>query len=148
MTRKRKVIVHLLAMIALISLFLLPMIAFMGADTQAGATAQSAAVQSGDYVFFVVQDNNDVPLAATPKSTDVSSYVIWISLASLTMMVIFSYSAWYMNIRRILRELSFKLTPSERRTYKVSQGFLHPVRSYQLAKEAENTVASMYIGQF
>ena len=145
MTFKRKITVNILATIAFVFLFLLPLIAFMGKNTQAGATATEAS-SSGDYVFFVVSDNDEVPLAAAPAE-NMSSYVVWISLASLTIVLIFSYSAWYMNIRKITNELSYKLSPNERGSYMIHQGFLHPVRSYQLAKEAENTVASMYIGQ-
>ncbi len=145
MTQKRKIMVHILATIAFIFLFLLPIIAFTSTSAQAGATADSAAAFSGDYVFFVVQDN-EVPLAAAP-STDMPSYIIWISLASLAVMTLFTYSAWYLNIRKILTELSYKLSPNERGSFVISKGYLHPIRSYQLAKEAENSVASMYVSR-
>ncbi len=145
MTHKRKILVNILALIAFTFLFLLPIIAFMSTTTQAGATSENAAAFSGDYVFFVVQ-NNDVPLAAAP-STDMSSYIVWISLALLTVMIVFTYSAWYLNIRKILTELSYKLSPNERGSFNISQGYLHPIRSYQLAKEAENSVASMYVNR-
>ena len=146
MTQKRKIIVNILALIAFIFLFLLPILAFTSTSTQAGATQSTATAYSGDYVFFVVEDN-DVPLAAAPVTdvTDMSSYIVWISLASLAVMIIFTYSAWYMNIRKILTELSYKLSPNERSSFIVPQGYLHPIRSYQLAKEAENSVASMYV---
>ncbi len=148
MTHKRKIIVNILATIAFVFLFLLPLLAFMSTTTQAGATEGSAAEFSGDYVFFVVQDSNDVPLAAAPTSaTDMSSYIIWISLASLAVMIVFTYSAWYLNIRKILTELSYKLSPNERGSFNIPQGYLHPIRSYQLAKEAENSVASMYVSR-
>ncbi len=146
MTQKRKITVNILATIAFIILFLLPIIAFMGTITNAGETAGSATAHTGDYVFFVVQET-DVPLAAAPQTDNMSSYVLWMSLASLTVMIVFTYSAWYLNIRKILTELSYKLSPNERGSFVISQGFLHPIRSYQLAKEAENSVASMYINR-
>ena len=144
MTVKRKVIVNILATIAFIFLFLLPVLAFMATTTQAGATSESAAVTSGDYIFFLVDDNNEVPLAAAPTMTN-AAYILWIGLASFAIMIGFIYSAWYLSIRRNLRELSYKLSPIERGAFKISQGYLHPIRSYHLAKEAEDSVASMYV---
>ena len=144
MTVKRKVIVNILATIAFIFLFLLPVLAFMATTTQAGATSESAAVTSGDYIFFLVDDNNEVPLAAAPTMTN-AAYILWIGLASFAIMIGFIYSAWYLSVRRNLREMSYKLSPLERRAFKISQGYLHPIRSYRLAKEAEDSVASMYV---
>lgn len=139
----RKIIVNLLSTVAFVCLFLLLVIGFFASTAQAGSTAQTAASQSGDYVFFIVQ-NEDVPLAAMP-ATDVSTYILWIGLAAFAITILFIYSAWYLSIRKNIRELSYKLSPIERRAFKISQGFFHPVRSYQLAKEAEDTVASMYV---
>lgn len=143
MTVKRKVIVNILATIAFIFLFLLPVLAFMATTAQAGATSESAAY-TGDYIFFVVNDNTDVPLAAAPTTTN-AAYILWVGLASFAIMIGFIYSAWYLSVRRNLREMSYKLSPLERRAFKISQGYLHPIRSYRLAKEAEDSVASMYV---
>ena len=142
MTAKRKLIVNFLATVAFIVLFLLPILGFMANETGASETAQSA-VSSGDYVFFVVQ-NDDVPLAAAPSAGS-SSYLLWIALSAFVLMIFFIYSAWYLSVRRNLNELSYKLSPSERRALTVSNSFLHPFRCYQLSKEAEDTVASLYI---
>ena len=141
MSLKRKITVYTLATIAFIALFLLPLIGLSPQKTQAGATEQ-AAVSSGDYIFYIVE-NNDVPLAAAP-SADPSVYVFWITLAAITVMVLFVYSTWYLSIRRNLYELSGRLSLSERRAYSISHGFLHPVRSYRLEKEAEDIVVSRY----
>ena len=143
MTKKRRIAVRILAAIAFIALFLLPVIGFMATETDAGQTAESARAYSGDYVFFVVQ-NDDVPLAAVPM-TDTSSYIMWVGLAFLAITIMSVYSAWYLSIRRNVWELSNKLSPLERRAIKVSTGFFHPVRSYHIAKEAEDSVASMYV---
>ncbi|MCR5672267.1 MAG: hypothetical protein K6F87_00955 [Lachnospiraceae bacterium] len=144
MTFKRKVIVNILATVAFIFLFLLPVLAFLATTTQAGSTEETAMMHTGDYIFFVVDDSSDVPLAAAP-TTNVSSYVLWVGLASFAIMIMFIYSAWYMSVRKNLRELSFKLSPVERKAFSISQGYLHPIRSYQLAKEAEDSVASLYV---
>ena len=145
MTVKRKVIVNILATIAFIFLFLLPVLAFMSTTTQAGATSETAVTHTGDYIFFVVSDNNDVPLAAAPTVSNVSTYILWVGLASFAIMITFIYSAWYLSVRRNLREMSRKLSPVERKAFAISQGYLHPIRSYHLAKEAEDSVASMYV---
>ncbi len=143
MTGKRKILVHMLAITAFIALFLLPVLAFLSTEVSADKTAESAAVHTGDYVFFVVQ-NEDVPLAAAP-TVDASAYIIWIGLASFAVMIMFVYSAWYMSVRSNIRELTGKLLPMERKAFYTPQGFFHPIRSYRLAKEAEDTVASMYV---
>ena len=142
MSSKRKIAVNILATIAFVFLFLLPMIGFMATETSADQTAQSASY-SDDYVFFVVQ-NGEVPLAAAPH-TDVSSYILWVVLASLILTILFVYSGWYLSIRRNTWELSGKLSVSNRKKLKMTSGFLHPIRAYQLSKEAEATVASMYV---
>ena len=139
MTTRRKITVNILATIAFIFLFLLPLLGFKTTGINAGATAESA-VSTGDYVFFVVQ-NEEVPLAAVPN-TGVSGYVLWISLASLASVIVFMYSAWYMTIRRNTYELTGKLSPASRKEFRMSSGYFHPIRAYQLAKEAEATVAS------
>ena len=141
MSIKRKITVYTLATIAFIALFLLPLIGLSPRNTQAGATEQ-AAVSSGDYIFYIVE-NNDVPLAAAP-SADVSVYVFWITLAALAVMILFVYSTWYLSISRNLGELSGRLSPSERKAYNIPYGFLHPVRLYQLEKEAEDIVVSRF----
>lgn len=138
----RKILVNLLATIAFVFLFLLPVLGFKTATTEADQTTASAVSTSQDYVFFIVE-NNDVPLAAVPAA-DISSYIFWIGLASFTLTIIFIYSSWYFSVRRNLHELSARLSPSERRKFVISQGFLHPVRSLRLAREAEDTVASIY----
>ncbi len=143
MTFKRKIFVDLLATIAFAFLFLLPVLGFKATEVGADLTSQSAAAYSGDYVFFVVQ-NDDVPLAAAP-STGMSSYILWITVASFAVMMLFVYSAWYMSVRRNIYELSGKLAPLERRELMNSTAFFHPVRSYHLAKEVEDSVASMYM---
>jgi len=143
MTVKRKIIVNILATIAFGFLFLLPVVGFKTTEVNAVMTAENAASYSDDYVFFVVQ-NNDTPLAAAP-TTDISSYILWVGLASFAIVMLFVYSAWYLSIRRNVWELSNKLSPLERRAIKVSTGFFHPVRSYHIAKEAEDSVASMYV---
>lgn len=146
MTKKRRIAVRILAAIAFIALFLLPVIGFMATETDAGQTAESARAYSGDYVFFVVQ-NDDVPLAAVPM-TDTSSYIMWVGLAFLAITIMSVYSAWYLSIRRNIVEMSGKLSPSDRRFFNDSRSFFHPIRSYQLAKDAEDSVASMYLGRF
>ena len=139
----RKLIVNTLATIAFVFLFLLPVLGFVTTTTEAGETSQSAVTHSNDYVFFIVQDNSEVPLAATPSS-DISTFILWTGLASFAIVIIFMYFAWYLSVRRNLRELSDRLSPLERRAYMIPQGYLHPVRSYRLAREAEDTVASIY----
>lgn len=139
----RKLIVNTLATIAFVCLFLLPVLGFVTTTTEAGETTQSAVTHSDDYVFFIVQDNSDVPLATAP-TPDVSSYILWTGLASFAIVILFMYFAWYLSVRRNLRELSDRLSPLERSAYIIPQGYLHPVRSYRLAKEAEDTVASIY----
>lgn len=141
MSLKRRISVYILAAIAFITLFLLPIIGLSAVRAQAGATDQTA-VSSDGYVFYIV-DSNDVPLAAAP-SADVSVYVFWITLAAITVMVLFVYSTWYLSIRRNLFELSGRLSLSERRAYDLHYGFLHPVKSYRLEKEAEDMVVSRY----
>ena len=143
MTAQRKMIVNALATIAFIVLFLLPVLGFMANETGAAETAESAAV-TGDYVFFVVQ-NDDVPLAAAPTNAGTASYLLWTALAAFVIMIFFIYSAWYLSVRRNIRELSYKLSPADRRALSVPNSFLHPIRCYQLSKEAEDTVASLYI---
>ena len=143
MNNPRKIMVNALATIAFIFLFLLPILGFMTTTTEAGQTAEGATAHSGDYVFFIVSNNSDVPLAAAP-SVNASSYFLWIGVASFAVMVIFMYSAWYLSIRRNLHELSDKLSPLERGAFMINKGFLHPIRSYRLAREAEDTVASIY----
>lgn len=138
----KKILVNILATLAFISLFLLPVIAFSASKTQAGATEESVS-GSGDYVFFIVE-NEEVPLAALP-SANASSYILWVGLAAFAITMMFVYFAWYLSIRRNVRELCRKLTPAERRAFLISRGYLHPIRSYQLAREAEDTVASMFV---
>lgn len=145
MTAARKITVNVLATIAFIALFLLLVIGFMTTETNAVQT-ESAAASSGDYVFFIVQ-NNDVPLAAAPK-TDLSTYILWIGLASFVIFMLFVYTAWYMTTQNNIRELTSKMSPFERKAFRVGAGFFHPVRCRQLAREAEDTVASMYINSY
>ena len=145
MTVKRKMIVNVLATIAFVFLFLLPIIGFMATEAGAGETAETASY-TDDYVFFVVQ-NDDVPLAAAP-STGTSSYILWTAAICLLVIVAFMYSAWYLSIRRNTWELSGKLSPVNRRALKLSSGFLHPIRAYRLSKETEASVASMYISKY
>ena len=142
MSVNRKLMVNTLATIAFVFLFLLPILGFMATDASAVQTAQAASF-SNDYVFFVVQ-NGDVPLAAAPQS-DVSSYILWVALASFILTIGFIYSGWYISIRKNTWELSGKLSVDKRKKLKMTTGFLHPIRAYQLSKEAEATVASMYI---
>ena len=142
MTVKRKIIVNTLATIAFIFLFLLPILGFMATETTAGQTAE-AAMSTGDYVFFVVQDE-DVPLAAVPH-TGISGYILWIPFASFVAVIVFMYSAWYLTIRKNTYELTGKLSPVNRKAFRMSSGYFHPIRAYQLSKEAEATVASMYV---
>lgn len=143
MPLKRRIIVYILATIALVVLFLLPLMSFFAVGAHAVDTDQTA-VSSGDYVFYIVE-NNDVPLAAAPTA-DVSVYMFWITLACLTITILFVYSAWYLSIRKNIGELSGRLTLTERRTYDAQQqyGFFHPVRSYRLEREVEDIVVSRY----
>ena len=141
MSLKRKITVYTLAAIAFIALFLLPLLGLSAETTQAVATDQ-AATSSGDYIFYIVENNN-VPLAAVP-SADASVYVFWVTLAAFGLMLLFVYSTWYLSVRKNLGELSGRLSPVERRTYNIPYGFLHPVRSYRLEKEAEDIVVSRY----
>ncbi len=140
MTGNRKIIVNVLATIAFIALFLLPVLGF-ATEINADATAQSA-VSSGDYVFFVVE-NGDVPLAAAPTS-NFSSYVLWIALGYFALLMLSIYSAWYLTMRRNIRELSDKLMPMERKAFNIPQSFFHPIRCRRLARDVENAVASTY----
>ena len=142
MTSKRKLIVHVLATIAFIALFMLPVIGFMATEANAGQTSQSMT-SNGDYVFFVVQ-NEEVPLAAAP-TVNVSAYILWVALAALMITIGFIYSAWYLTMRRNINELSYKLSPAERRAIQVSQSFFHPIKCRRLARETEATIASMYL---
>lgn len=142
MTAKRKIMVNLLATVAFIALFLLPLLGFFANEINATETAQAAS-SSGDYVFFVVS-NDEVPLAATP-SMDASTYILWIGLGAAALTIFFIYSTWYFSIRNTVKELSYKMSPAQRRAINVSQSFFHPIRSYRLAKETEDNVASMYI---
>ena len=50
-----------------------------------------------------------------------------------------------MTIRKNTYELTGKLSPASRKEFRMSSGYFHPIRAYQLAKEAEATVASMYV---
>ncbi|MCR5301092.1 MAG: hypothetical protein K6E49_01480 [Lachnospiraceae bacterium] len=138
----RKILVNLLATMAFVFLFLFPILGFVTTTAVADETTGSAVSTSQDYVFFIVE-NNDVPLAAAP-SADVSSYILWIGLASFVLVIVFIYSSWYFSVRRNIRELSERLSPAERGAFVIQQGFLHPVRSLRLAREAEDTVASIY----
>lgn len=142
MTVKRKIIVNILATIAFVFLFLLPILGFMATETAAGQTSADVTTHSGDYVFFIVS-NDDVPLAAAP-STDISAYILWIGLASFALMMLFVYTSWYLSVRRNLGEMYGKMSSVERRAFRLSNGFFHPIRSYQLVREAEDTVASTY----
>ena len=142
MTGKRKITVDLLIVIALTILLLIPMMWLSAVKATADETTQTVAASGGDYVFFIV-DQGDVPLAAVPSTGD-PSYVLWICLSSAALMVVFIYTGWYLTVRKNLRELSDKLLPVERKAYRVTQGYLHPIRCYQLAKEAEDQVASIY----
>ena len=135
--------VRILATMAFAFLFLLPIISLSATRTEAGETVQSAASHSGDYVFFIVQ-NEEVPLAAAPSFDNVSSYILWIALASFVLTIAFVYSTWYLSVRKNICELTGKLSPAARRSFRMASGFFHPIRSYRLAKEAEDTVASMY----
>lgn len=141
MSLKRKITVYTLATIAFIALLLLPLIGLSADKTQAKSTEQ-AVTASGDYIFYIVE-NNDVPLSAAP-SADASVYVFWITLAALAVMILFVYSTWYLSIRRNLFELSNRLSLTERRSYSIPCGFLHPIRSYRLEREAEDIVVSRY----
>ena len=142
MTGKRKITIQLLIVFALTILLLIPMMWLSAVRATADETTQTAAVSGGDYVFFIV-DQGDVPLAAVPTTGD-PSYVLWICLSSAALMVLFVYTGWYLTVRKNLRELSDKLLPMERKAYRVTQGYFHPIRCYQLAKEAEDQVASIY----
>lgn len=146
MTVKRKIIVNILATIAFTALFLLPVIGFMTTETTASSTPGRADSYSGDYVFFIV-DNGDVPLAAAPE-VDISSYILWGALFSFIIVILFIYSAWYLTTRRNILELSSKMTPFERKAFSIASGYFHPIRCRRLAREAEATVASMYINHF
>lgn len=140
MTDNRKITVYVLATIAFIALFLLPVLGIT-TEINADATAESV-VSSGDYVFFVVE-NGDVPLAAAPTN-NFSSYVLWIALGYFVLLMLSIYSAWYLTVRRNIRELSDKLMPMERKAFSISQSFFHPIECYRLARDAENAVASTY----
>ena len=142
MNNPRKILVDILAAIAFVFLFLLPVLGFMTTTAVAGETSEIAASGSQDYTFFIVQ-TNETPLAAAP-SADLSSYILWIGLASFALIVGFIYSTWYFSVRRNIRELSERMSPMERRAFVIPQGFLHPIRSYRLEQEAEDTVASIY----
>ena len=143
MTGKRKITVDVIIIIALTLLLLVPLLGLSPIRTTAGETADTVKAHSGDYVFFIVSDGEDVPLAASP-TTENPSYVLWICLTSAALMILFVYTGWYLTIRKNLRELSGRLLPSERRAYRVEQGYFHPIRCYQLAREAEDQVASIY----
>lgn len=143
MNSTRRILVNILATAAFLFLFLLPVLGFSATKAEAGETVQGIT-STGDYIFFIVE-NDEVPLAATPTQ-NVSGYFLWISVACFASIVVFVYSAWYLSIRRNIRELTGKLSTVERREFKLASGFFHPIRSYQLAKEAEDSVASMYIG--
>ncbi len=142
MTDNRRKTVYLLSAIAFFVLFLFPLLSLKTTVVSADATESSAAVHNGDYVFFVVQ-NEEVPLAAAPTSND-AAFIIWVGLASFAAVIIFIYSAWYMSVKSNIRELTERLLPNERKMFYSKQSFFHPIRSYRLSKEAEDTVASLY----
>ncbi|MBR4573674.1 MAG: hypothetical protein IKO16_02075 [Lachnospiraceae bacterium] len=142
MSAKRRIAVHVLLAISFFILIALPMMALSAVNTSADSTPEEAAVHTGDYVFFIVE-NNDVPLAAAP-TVESSAYILWICLASTMIMILFVYSAWYFSVQKNIRELSGRLRPSERRSFFIPQSFFHPVRFYQLSREVEDTVASIY----
>lgn len=147
MTVKRKIVVNTLATIAFIALFLLPVLGFFATETNASST-ETAAVTGDGYVFYIVQNNTEVPLAAAPR-TDISTNIMWIGLASFVIVMMFVYSTWYVTTQNNIRELSNKMTPFERSSFRKGAGlFFHPIRCHQLAKEAEDTVASMYVSNY
>ena len=143
MNVKRRMMVSILAAISAAVLFIFPVLGFMVTETIASSTSESAVSYSDDYVFFIV-DSGDVPLAAAPK-TDISTYIMWSGLVSFVVMVLFIYTAWYLTTRRNILELSDKMTPFDRKAFSVTSGFFHPIRCRRLAREAEATVASMYM---
>ena len=142
MTFSRRFFVYSLATMALIALFLLPVIGFKAIETGAAQTAESMS-SNGDYIFFVVQ-NDDVPLAEAP-ATNVSSYILWVAVIALALTIAFIYSTWYLTMRKNINELSYKLSPAERRSIQLSQSFFHPIKCRRLARETEANIASMYI---
>ena len=142
MTGKRRIMVQLLLVFALAVLFALPMMWMSAIRATADETAEAATAHSQDYVFFVVEEG-DVPLAEAP-SVATPSYVLWVCLASSALMILFIYTGWYLTVQKNIRELSGRLLPSERRAFYVAQGFLHPIKCYQLSREAEDRVASIY----
>lgn len=139
MTVQRRIIANILATLSLFALFSLPFLGFKATETIASSTSESAVSHSGDYVFFIV-DDGEVPLAAAPKA-NVSSYIMWVALVSFAVMVLFIYSAWYLTTRRNILELTYKMTPFDRKAFSVTS-FFHPIRCRRLAREAEATVAS------
>ncbi len=142
MTGNRRITVQALIAFTFIILMLIPMLGFSVVNVTADETAQTAVSHSGDYVFFIVEQQ-DVPLAAAP-SLGTPSYVMWVCISCALLMVLFVYTGWYLTVRKNIAELTSRLLPSERSAYIVEQGFLHPVKCYQLAREAEDQVASIY----
>lgn len=139
MTLNRRITVYALAATAVIALYLILITGLNTIVANATATGEFAS-SSGDYIFYIIE-NNEVPLAAVPAK-NASVYILWITLASFAVMIIFMYLAWYLSTRRTVRELTGRLTPAERRACMVSNDFLHPVKLFRLEKEAEDMVIS------
>ena len=124
-------------------LLLIPFMRLFPSQINADSTqGQIEEFNSGDYVFFIVEEN-EVPLSAIPEDKS-SAFLLWIVLLTLATFGVFAYSSWYLSLRRNLWELSGKLSPMKRKALKVPNGYFHPVRSYRLCKEAEHDVASVY----
>lgn len=139
MSRK---VINILITILLLIIVSIPFTVLIREDVSAISTSDEVTSYDDDYVFFVV-DEGQTPLAAIPAQQS-SPYLWTIVITTLLVFMVFTYSSWYLSIRKNLWELSGKLPSVERNALKVPNGFFHPLRSYRLCKEAEHSVASVY----
>ena len=142
----RKIVNIAIAFIMLI-IIMIPVTIMLKTDVNAVSTSDEiSSYDDGDYVFFIV-DKGETPLAMIPANQS-SHYVFGIVIFTLCVFAFFIYSSWYLTVRMSLWELSGKLPSAKRKSFKVPNGFFHPVRSYRLCKEAEHDVVSVYSDLF
>lgn len=112
-------------------------------DASANVVVTSGDTKSSDEDYtFVLIDEEDIPLAAAPKSvsSNVTAAVVGLILASITL----GYFYWYMMVRRNIAELAVALSPSEKDEIYRNVRITHPRRLLDAEREAEAYVANKY----
>lgn len=98
-----------------------------------------------DYIFVVLDNEEDVPLAASPTYNNKSTALGIVVCVSLIAMLGVAYISWYSMVRKNIKNYSYLIPDSELKSLVPAKAFVHPVELHEAEYEVQYRAANKYM---